>query len=290
MRWKKVDNPHLRDERGRGGGRGFPMGMGMGGGRRGGGMGIPMGRGGLPILLILLVVSVLGGGSLLGSGDPETAVEQPTGAPGAADDPADFISFVHVDAQEFWERELGRRYEPADLVLFNDATQTQGCGSASSAVGPFYCPADMTVRMDLSFFDELSRRFGAPGDFAQAYVVAHEMGHHVQNLLGTSDRVRQEQQRRPGEANELSVRQELQADCLAGMWAASVYDALEEGDVEEALAAAEAIGDDRLQRKAGGRVNPESFTHGTSAQRAQWLREGMRADDVRACDTFSASI
>jgi uncharacterized protein len=265
--------------------------MGGGGGR--GGFPVPMGRGGLPILLLLVVLSVIGGGSLLGGGgggSSDTAVERPTGGPGGTEDPADFISFVHHDAQQFWQRELGRDYQPAELVLFTDATQTQGCGSASSAVGPFYCPADMTVRMDLSFFDELDRRLGASGDFAQAYVVAHEMGHHVQNLLGTSSRVRQEQQRRPNEANELSVRLELQADCLAGMWAASVYDDLEEGDVEEALGAAEAIGDDRLQRQAGGRVNPESFTHGTSAQRKQWLQEGMGADDVRACDTFSASI
>lgn len=287
MRWKKVNNPHLRDERGRRGG-GFPMGMGSS--RRGGGMGIPIGRGGLPVILILVVLTLLGGGSLFGGGRADTAVEGPTGAPGSAEDPAEFISFVHYDAQEYWAEKLGRDYRPADIVLFTGSTQTQGCGSASSAVGPFYCPADMTVRMDLSFFDELGRRFDAPGDFAQAYVVAHEMGHHVQNLVGTSDRVRQEQQRRPNEANELSVRLELQADCLAGMWAASVYDDLEEGDVEEAIAAAEAIGDDRLQREAGRRVNRESFTHGTSAQRVQWLREGMGASDIRACDTFSASL
>ena len=281
-----MNNPHLRDERGRGGG--FPIGMGR---RGGGGTGIPMGRGGLPMLLLLLVVTVLGGGSLFGGGSPDTAVERPRGAPATSDDdPIHFISFVHADAQELWQREIGRQYRPAELVVFEDYTQTQGCGGASSAVGPFYCPADSTVRVDLSFFDELARRFDAPGDFAQAYVVAHEMGHHVQNVLGISDRVRQEQQRRPAEANELSVRMELQADCLAGVWAASVYDDLEEGDVEEALAAAEAIGDDRLQRQAGQRVNPESFTHGTSAQRMQWLQEGMRGRSIQSCDTFSASI
>jgi uncharacterized protein len=261
---------------------------------RGGGMGLPIpgggGKLGLVLMLVVLAVSVLGGGSILGGGGGSNAVDQPSGAPPADDELKEFINFVHVDTQGYWEQELGRSYQPATLVLFTDQTQTEGCGAASSAVGPFYCPADMTVRIDLSFLDELSNRFEAPGDFAQAYVIAHEMGHHVQNLLGTSDRVRQEQQARPDEANELSVRMELQADCLAGVWAASVYDALEEGDLEEAIAAASSIGDDRLQREATGRVNPESFTHGTSAQRVQWLRAGVETRSVRGCDTFSASL
>lgn len=262
--------------------------MGMG---RGGGMGMPRGKLGLVMMLVVLAVSLFGGGSILGGGGGSTAVERPQGAPSAAEDTmADFASFVHYDAQELWQEELGREYQPADLVLFRGQTQTDGCGGASSAVGPFYCPADMTVRIDLSFFDELGARFEAPGDFAQAYVIAHEMGHHVQNVLGTSDRVRQEQQSRPNEANELSVRMELQADCLAGVWAASVYESLEEGDLEEAVAAAGAIGDDRLQREATGRVNPESFTHGTSAQRVEWLQRGVQDRSVRACDTFSASL
>jgi predicted metalloprotease len=156
-------------------------------------------------------------------------------------------------------------------------------------VGPFYCPADLKVYLDLGFFRELRDRFGAPGDFAQAYVIAHEFGHHVQNLLGISSEVSQEQRRDPGSANELSVRLELQADCLAGVWAHSAYqdDLLEEGDLEEGLAAAAAVGDDRLQKQAGGRVQPESFTHGSSQQRMQWFRTGFQTGSVSACDTFS---
>ena len=254
-------------------------------------MGMPRGKLGLVLMLVVLGISLFGGGSILGGGGGSNAVERPQGAPPAEEETMkDFASFVHFDSQQFWQQEIGREYQPAELVLFTDQTQTEGCGAASSAVGPFYCPADLTVRIDLSFFDELGARFDAPGDFAQAYVIAHEMGHHVQNVLGTSDRVRQEQQNRPNEANELSVRMELQADCLAGIWAASVYESLEEGDLEEAVTAAAAIGDDRLQKEATGRVNPESFTHGTSAQRVEWLQRGVEERSVRACDTFSASL
>jgi uncharacterized protein len=173
-------------------------------------------------------------------------------------------------------------------VLFRDAVRS-GCGTASAQTGPFYCPADQKVYVDLSFFDELDQRFGAPGDFAQAYVLAHEIGHHVQTLLGVSGKVRQAQQSNPRQANELSVRMELQADCLAGVWGKSTQQrgVLESGDVEEGLAAAASVGDDRIQRQARGTVNPESFTHGSSEQRMQWFRRGFSSGDVGSCDTFS---
>ena len=197
---------------------------------------------------------------------------------------------VLADTEETFGRVFqasGRRYDPPVLVLFEDSVQS-GCGSASAATGPFYCPADQKVYLDLSFFRELDRRFGAPGDFAQAYVVAHEVGHHVQNLLGTNREVSQAQ-RQSSEtgANALSVRMELQADCYAGVWGhhAARKQMLEPGDVDEGLAAAAAIGDDRL---TGGRVAPDSFTHGTSDQRARWLRQGLTSGDLNSCDTFGA--
>jgi hypothetical protein len=171
-------------------------------------------------------------------------------------------------------------------VLFTQST-TSGCGPASAATGPFYCPADRKVYLDLGFFAELRSRFGAPGDFAQAYVVAHEFGHHVQTITGVEPQVRRLQQRNPDAANELSVRMELQADCLAGVWAHSAYDTLEPGDVQEALGAAAAVGDDRIQRTTTGRVDPESFTHGSSAQRQEWLSRGFESGDMGDCDTFS---
>jgi predicted metalloprotease len=181
-------------------------------------------------------------------------------------------------------------YRDAKLVLFRDAVST-GCGSASSAVGPFYCPGDQRVYLDLSFYADMERQLGAPGDFAWAYVIAHEVGHHVQTLTGTSDEVRRLQRDDPGNANALSVRLELQADCYAGVWAHSVFKAgdLEPGDVEEALTAAGAVGDDRLQRRTGGDVRPDSFTHGSSEQRIQWFRTGQDAGEPAACDTFSAN-
>ena len=183
------------------------------------------------------------------------------------------------------------RYEPTKLVLFTEAT-TSGCGAASSATGPFYCPADRKVYLDLGFFRELRSRFGAPGDFAQAYVIAHEFGHHVQNVLGISDDVHRGQQENADEANELSIRLELQADCLAGVWAYSAYRErlLESGDLEEGLAAAAAVGDDRIQRQATGRIDRESWTHGSSQQRVTWFREGYETGDVNACDTFERDI
>jgi predicted metalloprotease len=203
----------------------------------------------------------------------------------------DFVDAVAGDVQRTWRQILGDRYEPTKVVLFRDSYQS-GCGFAESATGPFYCPGDRKVYLDLGFFNELSRRFGAPGDFAQAYVVAHEFGHHVQNLLGVSDRVRGA---RPG-ANGASVALELQADCYAGVWGHAASQSgrfqaggveLEPGDADEALRAASAIGDDRLQKMATGHVAPERFTHGTSQQRMQWFQRGMQSGDPRQCDTFS---
>ena len=193
------------------------------------------------------------------------------------------------DAQKTWARKI-QGYRPAKLVLFWDEVRS-GCGDAAAEVGPFYCPADERVYVDLGFYRELARRFGAPGRFAQAYVIAHEMGHHVQNLLGTAGKVRAAQRRDPSRQNALSVRMELQADCLAGTWAKTVSDRalLDPGDVEQGLAAASAVGDDRIQRAATGRVRPESFTHGSAAQRARWFRAGLDAGTIKACDTFRAA-
>jgi predicted metalloprotease len=210
-----------------------------------------------------------------------------------ADDPqAEFVSVVLADTEETWSQifAAGDRYPPPTLVLFTDATQS-ACGVGQSAMGPFYCPADQRVYLDLSFFRDLDDRFGAPGDFAQAYVVAHEVGHHIQTVTGLSQRVSAARQRASeAEGNLLSVRQELQADCYAGVWGshAARKGLLEPGDAEEGLAAAAAIGDDRLQRQSQGRVVPESFTHGSSEQRVSWLRRGMETGRVDACDTFAA--
>ena len=277
------------------GGRGFPTGGGK------------MAGGGLGLLGLLLVVLL--GGNLLGGGgggggfgiDPGTGAFGPApesgerGLDGAPDPDAqlkDFVTFVVEDVQASWQEQFaaaGQRYEVTTLVLFEDGVQTDGCGSATSATGPFYCPADSKVYLDLGFFRDLATRFGAPGDFAQAYVIAHEFGHHVQNVLGVNERVRRAQQRNPDDANELSVRLELQADCFAGVWAHSAYqdDLLEEGDLQEGIDAAAAVGDDRIQREATGRVNPESFTHGTSAERMEWFQKGYRSGSPDRCDTFS---
>jgi predicted metalloprotease len=202
-----------------------------------------------------------------------------------------FVSFVLDDTQRTWTQILqqqGRSYRHAKLVLFRDAVDS-ACGMAQSATGPFYCPDDEKVYIDLSFYDELKRRFGAPGDFAQAYVLAHEIGHHVQKLLGIETQVQRAMGTHPGERNELSVRLELQADCLAGVWGHSTAqrNILEAGDVDEALRAASAVGDDRLQRMATGQVNPDSFTHGSSEQRAHWFQQGFQSGNIAACDTFS---
>ena len=204
------------------------------------------------------------------------------------------MSFVLDDAQGFWRKEFGaagKPYERAKLVLFRNQVSS-GCGLASSATGPFYCPRDRKVYIDLGFFDELNRRFKAPGDFAQAYVLAHEIGHHVQQQLGIEQSVRSQSQANPDDANVLSVRLELQADCLSGVWARSTYDRgiLESGDLPEGLGAAAAVGDDRIQSQAQGRIDPESFTHGTSKQRAQWLQAGFDSGNLESCDTFSGDV
>ena len=198
----------------------------------------------------------------------------------------DFVSFVLDDAQETWAQLLPG-YRDAQLVLFRGATRS-ACGTGRSEMGPFYCPADGKVYIDLSFYDELRRRFGAPGDFAQAYVLAHEIGHHVQRLTGVEERVRAAQRADRRSANALSVRMELQADCFAGVWGhhAARRDLLEAGDVEEGLRAAAAIGDDRIQSMSGQGVHPESFTHGTSAQRREWLGRGLESGDPADCDAF----
>jgi predicted metalloprotease len=261
-----------------------------------GGAGLKLSGGGL---LLIVVLSLLTGTnpldllSGLEEAAPPTIDSGPERKPPADDPQADFIRAVLGDTEDTWGRLFGQgggTYEPPHLVLFSGAVQS-ACGQASAAVGPFYCPPDRRVYLDLGFFRELSERFGAPGEFARAYVVAHEIGHHVQNLLGTSDRVQRQRQRADQvSANALSVRLELQADCYAGVWghSAAQRNILEPGDVEAALAAATAIGDDRLQKQARGYVVPESFTHGSSAQRVRWFRTGLETGDVRRCDTFAA--
>ncbi|HEX7669512.1 MAG TPA: neutral zinc metallopeptidase [Polyangiaceae bacterium] len=225
-----------------------------------------------------------------GSGGPESAVA-PHGKP--TDTPAQFVGFVLDDVQKTWDSELARTstpYRHAKLVLFTDATRT-ACGYGEAATGPFYCPSDERVYIDLGFFEELSRKLGAKGDFAQAYVIAHEIGHHVQKILGISDRVHAAPRGAVQGASGLSVRLELQADCLAGVWShfSEQRNLLETGDLEEALNAAGAIGDDRLQRQSTGTVNPESFTHGSSAERAEWFRKGHDSGTLKGCDTFGKS-
>jgi predicted metalloprotease len=212
----------------------------------------------------------------------------------AAEEPmVQFLSGVLDDAQEFWATEFRQSQSPyreAKLVLFRDLTQT-ACGYGQAASGPFYCPGDEKVYVDLGFYEELKSRFGAPGDFAQAYVLAHEIGHHVQRLTGTDEQVRSFQRQRPEQANQASVLLELQADCYAGMWGKSAAQRglLEPGDLEEGLGAAAAVGDDRLQRQQTGTVNPDAFTHGTSEQRMQWFRRGFESGSAASCDTFGGS-
>ena len=261
-----------------------------------GGGGMRLGLGGMVILFILSVVFRRDFFSLLNvspGGTTATTTSQPNPAQDAKEQPlVQFVSFVLDDAQNEWKQLLptqaGVPYSDARLVLFRDAVNS-ACGLAQSASGPFYCPTDQKVYIDLGFYDELKNRFGAAGDFAQAYVLTHEIGHHVQNLLGIDSQVRRAQQSNPGAANELSVRMELQADCLAGVWGHSTEqrNILEQGDVEKALNAAAAIGDDRLERMSGRQVTPESFTHGTSAQRVQWFQTGFNSGNLSACNTFA---
>ena len=258
------------------------------------GVGLPVG-GGIGGLVLLLLFSALTGTNPLDLISSSSAPQdQTTGTTGLRDkDPqAEFISVVLADTEETWRevfRQRGQAHVPPVLVLFDGATQS-ACGVGRSEVGPFYCPTDRKVYLDLSFFRALDQRFGAPGDFAQAYVVAHEVGHHVQNMLGISEKVAAARSNADDRrANALSVRLELQADCYAGVWGhyAAQRGLLEPGDAEEGLNAAAAIGDDRLQRLARGQVVPESFTHGSSADRVQWLRRGLDNGTIEACDTFS---
>ncbi|MBN8279955.1 MAG: neutral zinc metallopeptidase [Gammaproteobacteria bacterium] len=267
--------------------------------------GMPGGRpafvgGGLGMLVLVLLALFLGVDptfllqNVPPAGEPQQQPGPSLPADGQADPAADFISVVLADTEDTWTElfaEAGRQYEPPNLVLFNGSVQS-ACGFAQAAMGPFYCPADRKAYIDLSFYQELRDRFQAPGDFAQAYVLAHEVGHHVQNLLGLSARVQQaREQAGEAEANALSVRLELQADCLAGVWANRANRSrqiLETGDVEEALTAASAIGDDRLQQQSRGYVTPDSFTHGSAEQRVRWFRRGLEGGQLESCDTFAS--
>jgi predicted metalloprotease len=276
-------SPDLQDDRGGGGG-------GFGGGGR------VVGLGGSAVLLVL---SLLFGRNLFTDAGvtPSLVAGQQGGGLSAADSAREepeviFMSSVNDDVQSTWEQLLpryGATYRHARFVLYRDVEPTS-CGTGESAMGPFYCPRDEKVYLDLGFFDELRTKFGAPGQFAQAYVLAHELGHHVQHLLGTDEKMRVAQQQNPGAANPLSVALELQADCYAGVWghAAQGRDLLDPGEMQQGLAAAAAVGDDRLQRQSTRRVNPDSFTHGSSAQRMNWFRRGFDSGDPRQCDTFGA--
>jgi len=276
MRWTPGGrSPNLEDRRSMGGGMG--RGLGIGG------------------TVVVLALSLLFGRNLfndLGVEPGVAATEAPmsTADSAAEETEVQFISFVLDDVQKTWAQMLpnyGARFHPARLVLFRSSTDS-GCGLAESVMGPFYCPLDERVYLDLGFFDELKQRFGASGDFAQAYVLAHELGHHVQHLLGTDSRVRQLQESNPSDASQLSVRLELQADCYAGVWAHSTDQRrlLQQGDVDEALNAASAVGDDRIQRRTTGRINVDSFTHGSAAQRSEWFKRGFESGDPRSCSTL----
>jgi predicted metalloprotease len=279
MRWSPGDRGNIEDMRGRSGGTAVPLGI-----------------GGFLVLLVLSWATGTNLFTLLGTG----GASQTSGTSGQAgsspteERTVDFVDAVMKDAQETWEQALGSRYQPTRVVLFRDAIES-GCGMAQSATGPFYCPADRKVYLDLGFFSELSERFGAPGDFAQAYVITHELGHHVQNLLGLTARASADRRTGPESA---SVALELQADCFAGIWGHAASERgrfqaghveLDPGDAEEGIRAAGAIGDDRLQRMATGRVMPERFTHGSSAQRVEWFGRGMESGDPRACMTSAST-
>jgi uncharacterized protein len=293
MKWKRrkssdKDVIDIRGAGGAGGGGGLPIPGGLG--KVGGGAGVVV------VLVVLAIQLFAGGGDgggidigqiLLGGGQAPGASNPEPIPPG--EDPdlelKEFSSYVFSDAQDTWEKTFAQsdeRYDGAQLVLYSGTVSTGGCGGATSASGPFYCPADGRVYIDLTFYEEMKRQLGASGDFAWAYVIAHEMGHHVQNETGLDAG-------HGAGAEGQSVRTELQADCYAGVWASTVYEegALEPGDLDEAFTASEAVGDDRLQEQAGGRVNPDSFTHGTSEQRRTWFENGYESGDPAACDTFS---
>ena len=289
MQWTPGDiSEDIEDRRDSSGGGGGPSFGGFGGGS--------LGIGGTLILIILSVIFRQDFFSMFSGAAPEPSRSRIETSADPARSAAEkrqvqFVSFVLDDAQRTWERLLpqsGASYRHAKLVLFRDYIQS-GCGSAESTTGPFYCPADEKVYVDLGFFDELRQRFGAPGEFAQAYVLAHEIGHHVQKVLGIEGKVRRLQQADRSEVNPLSVKLELQADCFAGVWANSTQQRriIDSSDVESGLRAAAAVGDDRLQRMANRRISPESFTHGSSAQRVEWFRRGLEEGRVSACNTFA---
>ncbi|RIA56004.1 KPN_02809 family neutral zinc metallopeptidase [Dichotomicrobium thermohalophilum] len=332
VRWRgRRQSENIEDRRGQPGRRGFPFPF--PGSRRGRGMRIPLPRGragrssGLGILGILVILGlllllgvdprvILTGGAPgpqadreatfpdlnipgLPDADETTRAQRQVPKPGTGsrsdDELARFVGVILADTEDVWRKafqSFGRTYREPKLVLFSGYTRTR-CGAGMAAMGPFYCPLDETVYIDLSFYRQLRQQFGAPGDFAQAYVIAHEVGHHVQTLLGIADTVRQAQQSVGGrQANALQVRMELQADCLAGVWANRIdreKGILEEGDIEEGLRAASAIGDDTIQRRTQGRVVPDAFTHGTSEQRVRWFRHGLESGQLQACDTFRAA-
>jgi len=290
VRWSPGgDSSDIEDRRGEGGGGGFNF---------GGFNGMHLGLGGTLVLLVLSFLfrtnlfSIFSGG---GGTVAPTSYSRPLSEPDA--DPAEkreveFVTFVLNDVQHSWEQLLpqsGRSYRHTKLVLFRDYTRS-GCGTAQSATGPFYCPEDEKVYIDLAFFQELRERFGAPGEFAQAYVLAHEIGHHVQKILGTEGKVHQLMEGNPAQANRLSVGLELQADCYSGIWAHATEQrkVVDDADIAAGLRAAAAVGDDRLQRMATGHVSPESFTHGSSQQRTEWFRRGLDSGNLSGCDTFGS--
>lgn len=306
MKWRrKKRSGSLIDRRGAGptggGDGGFPIPMGGGGG-----LPIPMGRGGLSIGAVILIVVVIvalqlcsggvdiGGGAFDGFG--QAPVDEAPLPPGSDPDArlVEFMNFLVIDIQDSWRgtfEQAGRSFRAAEMVLYEGSTQT-GCGPGTTDVGPFYCPLDQRIYLDLDFFRELQGRFGAPGDFAQAYVIAHEFGHHIQKVLGIESDVRAAQQEDPSRRNDLSIRLELQADCLAGVWAYTAEERglLEAGDLEEGLKAAAAVGDDRIQKQATGQTNPHTWTHGSSRQRSTWFRAGFQGGEIASCDTFSGDV
>ena len=266
----------------------------------GGRAALPVGGGLVGVVVTVLILLLGGGGSSVDSpfdqfpSQPTSGGSSMGNAPDADSELVDFSSFVVRDLQKFWAADFqtaGRSFTPTQLVLFRQRTPT-GCGEGSSATGPFYCPLDRKIYLDLGFFRELAQRFQAPGDFAQAYVIAHEYGHHVQTLTGVTKQVEDATRENSDQRNALSVRTELQADCLAGVWAHSTFERglLEQGDLEEGLTAAASVGDDRIQEAATGRINPETFTHGTAEQRDRWFKTGFDKGDATACDTFSGDI
>jgi hypothetical protein len=275
MRLDPGDSSEVEDRRDEGGGGGFAI-----GGRH-------IGIGGIIILGILSLIfkrDLIT--PFLGTGSAPTSTANPARDQAEAPEKQLVIDTI-TDVQRTWQQTLPN-YRLTHVVLFRDQTDAAGCGTAETATGPFYCPADERVYIDLGFYDELKQRFGVPGEFAQAYVLAHEVGHHVQKILGIEGKVRSAQQARPSQANQLSVGLELQADCFAGVWGHSAQqrNKIDAADVESGLAAAAAVGDDRLQRMAGRRVSPENFTHGSSAQRVQWFKAGMQSGSIDSCNTF----